>query len=156
VSTWPAARPIRPAPGLPSRHASSRGRCRGVRPPFRFLICGRDSKFTRDFDAVFRSEGIEIIRTPIRAPKANAIAERFVRTVHSECLDWLLIVNRHHLERALHVFVDHYNSHRPHRSLDLAPPDPDALKLHLVRSPAAGIERRDRLGGLIHEYSLAA
>ena len=124
--------------------------------PFRFLIRDRDSKFTRDFDAVFRSEGIEIIRTPIRAPKANAIAERFVRTVRSECLDWLLIVNRRHLERALHVFVDHYNSHRPHRSLDLAPPDPDALKLHVVRSPAAGIERRDRLGGLIREYSLAA
>jgi len=114
------------------------------------------SKFSRDFDAIFSSEGIEIINTPIRAPKANAIAERFVRTARSECLDWLLIVNRRHLERALRIFVDHYNSHRPHRSLELTPPDRDAAKLHVVRSPAAGIERRDRLGGLIHEYSLAA
>jgi putative transposase len=124
--------------------------------PLRFLIRDRDNKFTRDFDAIFASEGIEIIKTPIRAPKANAIAERFVRTARAECLDWLLLVNRRHLERVLHAFVDHYNSHRPHRSLDLAAPDPDAPKLHVVRSPAAGIERRDRLGGLIHEYSPAA
>ena len=72
------------------------------------LIRDRDSKFTRDFDAVFASEGIEIIKTPVRAPKANAIAERFVRTVRVECLDWLLIVNQRHLERVLRVFVDHY------------------------------------------------
>jgi putative transposase len=122
----------------------------------RFLIRDRDSKFSRDFDAIFASEGIEIIKTPIRAPKANAIAERFVRTARAECLDWLLIVNRRHLERVLRAFVDHYNSHRPHRSLDLAPPDPDASKLHVVHSRAPGIERRDRLGGLIHEYSVAA
>jgi putative transposase len=83
-------------------------------------------------------------------------AERFVRTARTECLDWLLIVTGRHLERVLRVFVDHYNSHRPHRSLDLAPPDPDTAKLHVARSAAAGIERRDRLGGLIHEYSLAA
>jgi transposase InsO family protein len=125
--------------------------------PFRFLIRDRDSKFTRDFDTVFASEGIEIIKTPMRAPKANAIAERFVRTVRSDCLDWLLIVNRRHLEHVLRTFVDHYNSHRPHRSLNLRPPDPSPRKLTLVRSPAsAGIQRRDLLGGLLHEYSLAA
>jgi putative transposase len=67
--------------------------------PLRLLIRDRDSKYTRDFDTVFRSEGIDIIRTPVRAPKANAIAERFVRTVRSECLDWLLILNRRHLGR---------------------------------------------------------
>ncbi len=122
----------------------------------RFLIRDRDSKFIRDFDAGFASEGIAIIKTPVRAPKANAIAERFVRTVRSECLDWLLIVNRRHLERVLCVFVDHYNGHRPHRSLNLAPPVPTARKLRLVRPPTTGVERRDRLGGLVHEYSLAA
>ncbi len=69
--------------------------------PVRFLIRDRDSKFTRDFDTVFGSEGVEIIKTPIRSPKANAIAERFVRTARSECLDWLLILNRRQLERVL-------------------------------------------------------
>jgi putative transposase len=123
---------------------------------FRFLIRDRDSKFTRDFDVAFASEGIEIIKTPVRAPKANAFAERFVRTVRSECLDWLLIVNRRHLERVLRTFVEHYNSHRPHRSLNLKPPDPAACKLRVLCPTLPGIERRDRLGGLIHEYSLAA
>ena len=92
----------------------------------------------------------------MRAPKANAIAERFVRTARAECLDWLLIVNRRHLERVLRIFVDHYTSHRPHRSLNLTPPDPPARKLRVVRPATADVERRDRLGGLLHEYSLAA
>ena len=126
------------------------------RPPFRFLIRDRDSKFTRDFDAIFASEGIEIIKTPVRAPKANAFAERFVRTARAECLDWLLIMNRRHLERVLRIFVDHYNRHRPHRSLDLKPPDPPARQPQIPRSPTTHVERRDRLGGLIHEYNLAA
>jgi putative transposase len=120
------------------------------------LIRDRDSKLTREFDAIFASERIEIIKTPPQAPKANAIAERFVRTVRSECLDWLLVVNRRHLERVLRTFADHYNSHRPHRSLNLKPPNPAARKLRALRPTSAGIERRDRLGGLIHEYSLAA
>ena len=125
--------------------------------PLRFLIRDRDSKFTRDFDTVFRSEGVEIIRTPIRSPKANAIAERFVRTVRAECLDWLLILNRRHLERVLRVYVDHYNRQRPHRALNLRPPDPEHPTLRLASSARpADVMRRDRLGGLIHEYSLAA
>jgi putative transposase len=123
----------------------------------RFLIRDRDSKFTREFDTVFRSEGIEIIRTPVRAPKANAIAERFIRTVRSECLDWLLIVNRRHLEWALRVFIDHYNGHRPHRALNLTPPAPRRRTPRLALSPRTDrVERRDRLGGLIREYGLAA
>jgi putative transposase len=129
---------------------------RDRRSSFRFLIRDRDSKFTRDFDAVFTSEGIKIIKTPVRAPRANAIAERFIRTARAECLDWLLIVNRRHLERVLRVFVNHYNSHRPHRSLDLKAPDPEVRKLRVLHPPSAVVERRDRLGGLIHEYSLTA
>jgi putative transposase len=123
---------------------------------FRFLIRDRDSKFTRDFDAIFVSEGIRVTKTPARAPRANAIAERFVRTVRAECLDWLLIVNRRHLERVLRVYAEHYNSHRPHRSLDLRPPHPTAARLQVVDAVGAGVRRRDRLGGLIHEYSAAA
>jgi transposase InsO family protein len=125
-------------------------------PPFRFLIRDRDSKFTRDFDAVFASEGIEIIKTPVRAPKANAFAERFVRTVRSECLDCLLIVSRRQLERVLRIYADHYNSHRPHRALKLTPPDRSTPVFDLLRPIASGVERRDRLGGVIHEYRLAA
>jgi len=123
--------------------------------PFRFLIRDRDSKFTRDFDAVFRSEGIEIIKTPVQAPKANAFAERFVRTARAECLDWLLIVNRRHLELVLRVFFDHYNTHRPHRALSLRPPTLAANML-AIPPPPTSIQRRDRLGGLIHEYHAAA
>jgi putative transposase len=125
--------------------------------PARFLIRDRDGKFIRDFDTVFRSEGLKIVLTPVQAPKANAIAERFVRTARSECLDWLLIVNRRHLERVLRVFVHHYNSHRPHRSLKLLPPDPESPTLRLATSLRPDhVERRDRLGGLIHEYGFAA
>jgi transposase InsO family protein len=105
--------------------------------PFRFLIRDRDSKFTRDFDAVFASEGIEIIKTPVRAPKANASAERFVRTARAECLDWLLIMNRRHLERVLRVFVDHYDSHtgRTGRSTSLHPIRPPESSASWSRQP---------------------
>jgi len=119
----------------------------------RFLIRDRDSKYSGPFDEVFRSEGIRIVKTPVRSPKANAIAERFVRTVRAECLDWLLILNRRHLERVLRIFVDHYNMQRPHRALELRPPEPDAP---LEGPPVSEIHRRDRLGGLIHEYYRAA
>ena len=77
-------------------------------PRFRFLIRDRDNKFTRDFDGVFASEGIQIVKTPVRAPEANAIAERLVRTVRAECLDWLLILGRRHLERVLRIYTAHY------------------------------------------------
>jgi putative transposase len=91
---------------------------------FRFLIRDRDTKFTRAFDDVWRSTGVEIIRTPVQAPNANAVAERWIRTVRAECLDWLLIVGRGHLEQVLRVYIEHYNAHRPHRALGLQPPDP--------------------------------
>jgi transposase InsO family protein len=124
--------------------------------PVRFLIRDRDSKFTGDFDIVFRTEAIEIVRTPVRAPKANAIAERFVRTVRAECLDRLLILNRRHLERVRRIFVDHYNRHRPHRALNLVPPDQEQPTLRVMTPSRSDRVERDRLGGLIHEYSLAA
>ena len=89
----------------------------------RFLIRDGDQKFTDRFDEVFRSDRIAIVRTPFRAPQAKAVAERFVRTARRECLDWLLVLNQSHLERILGVFVDHYNRHRPHRALSLAPPE---------------------------------
>lgn len=89
----------------------------GPRP--RLLIHDRDSKFGRAFDAGFRSDGIRVIRTPVRAPNANAYVERWVGTVRRECLDRLLILNRRQLQRILRVYIHHYNAQRPHRALDL-------------------------------------
>jgi putative transposase len=123
--------------------------------PARFLIHDRDSKFTRAFDEVFRSEGVEIIRTPFRAPKANAFAERWVGTVRRDCLDWLLIASRKQLEHVLRVYVDHYNTHRPHRALG-TPPIPGSRLRLLGPRPPDQLRRRDRLGGLIHEYARPA
>jgi len=94
----------------------------------RFLIRDRDSKYIGPFDEVFRSEGIRIVKTPVRAPKANAIAERFVRTVRSECLDWLLIINRRHLESVLRTYVDHYNRESRIVPLNFARPTPTSHK----------------------------
>ena len=85
----------------------------------------------------------------MRAPRANAIAERFVRTIRTECLDRLLILNRPHLEHVLLVYVDHYNTQRPHRALKLVPPDPPEPP---PKTSGHGVRRRDRLGGLIQEY----
>jgi transposase InsO family protein len=124
--------------------------------PIRFLIRDRDRKFTDSFDAVFEAHGARIIQTPIQTPQANGIAERFVRTMRSECLDWLLIGGVDHLERALTPFIEHYNDHRAHRSLELAAPTgwPAVEGWSGVQAPA--VRRRDRLGGLIHEYQRAA
>jgi putative transposase len=124
--------------------------------PLRFLIHDRDSKFSLAFDEVFKSEGIEVIRTPFRAPNANAFAERWVGTIRRDCLDWLLISSRRQLEHVLRVYAEHYNTHRPHRALDLRPPAP-VPRLHLAGASAPGqIRRRERLGGLINEYAQAA
>ena len=119
----------------------------------RFLVRDRDSKYSGAFDEVFRSASIRIVKTPVRAPQANAIAERFVRTVRSECLDGLLILNRRHLERVLRIYVEHYNTHRPHRALKLKAPQSQPP---LPAAASGEIHRHDRLGGLIHEYYRAA
>jgi putative transposase len=125
--------------------------------PLEFLVRDNDGKFTSAFDTILNTEGIRVIRTPVRAPTANAVAERFVGTIRRECLDWLLIANRRHLQRVLAEFIGHYNSHRPHRALGLAPPEPRALAPHHAKAPAVpAIRRNHRLGGVIHEYTMAA
>jgi putative transposase len=123
---------------------------------FRLLIHDRDTKFSRTFDEVFRTEGIEVIRTPVQAPNANAFAERWVRTVRNDCLDRILILGRRHLERVLHAYTKHYNEHRPHRALKLVPPDGAITNLNGNDNTPVAIHRHDLLGGLIHEYQQAA
>ena len=124
----------------------------------RFLIHDRDKKIATAFDAVFASEGITVIRTSVQAPNANAHIERWVGSVRRERLDWLLILGRGQLERVLRVYLRHYNEHRPHRALELHAPDP--LSVPVSRGdpagPAVAVQRRALLGGLIHEYELAA
>jgi transposase InsO family protein len=122
--------------------------------PPRFLIRDRDSKFSGPFDEVFRTEGIRVIETPVRAPRANAYAERWVRTVRAECLDWTLVLGHRHLERVLRTYVGHYNRGRPHRGLGLGLPEPPPIEPAPVQ--AREVKRRDLLGGLIHEYQAAA
>jgi putative transposase len=116
---------------------------------FRFLIRDRDAKFTAAFDTVFSGADIAIIRTPVRAPRANAIAERWIGTLRRECLDHLLITGHRHLAAVLQEFVEHYNTHRPHRSLDQHQP---ARRTSPPYGATIRPLRRDRLGGLLHEY----
>jgi putative transposase len=123
----------------------------------RFLIGDRDTKFSAAFNEVFTSEGLRVLRTPVRAPQANAYAERWVGTVRRNCLDWILIFWRRHLETVLTNYLKHYNTHRPHRALEArAPNAPHTRQYPSPSNPGFRINRRDRLGGVIHEYSLAA
>jgi putative transposase len=125
--------------------------------PLRFLIYDRDAKFGGGFDHVFQSEGVAVIRTPVQAPDANAHAERWVGSVRRECLDRLLVFSRRQLEHVLRVYTSHYNRHRPHRSLAFWPPDEPNRSPTPLRAPShARLDRRDLLGGLIHEYEYAA
>jgi putative transposase len=124
--------------------------------PAKFLIRDRDTKFTASFDAVFSAEGIRIIKTPVRAPRANAVAERFVGTVRREGLDRVLVFGRRHLEAVLAEYLAHYNTHRPHRSLHQRAPRPAGDAVPIASVDASQIQRTDVLGGLIHEYRLAA
>jgi putative transposase len=121
---------------------------------FQFLIRDRDSKFTAAFDAVFTAIDVRIIKTPVRAPRANAIAERFIGTLRRELLDRTLIIDQRHAASALAEYAYHYNSHRPHRALGQAAP------LRPLPQPTTSetitVQRRDRLGGLLHEYQQVA
>jgi transposase InsO family protein len=120
---------------------------------FRFLIRDRDTKFTGAFDAVFQAEGIQITKTPVQAPRANAIMERWVGSLRREILDRILIANTAHLQMVLAEYQAHFNTHRPHRSLKQASP------LRALPEPIDAdteVIRHDRLGGLLHEYSQAA
>jgi putative transposase len=120
----------------------------------KFLIRDRDAKFTTVFDGVFTATGVRIIKTPVRAPRANAIAERWVGSARRECLDQMLIVDERHLWLVLGEYTDHYYGHRPHRSL---PQDPPAGRLHPpVEMSNMRVLRRDRLGGFIREYTQVA
>jgi transposase InsO family protein len=119
---------------------------------FRFLVRDRDTKFTAGFDTVFASIGVETIKTPIRSPRANAFAERFVRTIRAECLDQLLVFSRRHLQAVLADYIRHYNQARPHRGLQLAQPLPQPMS----PTTSGKIIRHDVLGGIIHEYDIAA
>ncbi len=117
------------------------------------LVRDRDATFSRGFDEVLRTEGLAVVRTPIRPPKANAFAERWVGFVRRECLDHVLVFGRRHLQRVLGAYVEHYNRARPHRGRDLPPPDP---RLDPGAMLGTKVRRRDVLGGLIHEYHRSA
>jgi putative transposase len=109
----------------------------------RFVLRDSDAKFSRAYDDVFRSEGTEVLITPVQAPTANAYAERWIRTVRAECLDWLLMVGRGHLDQVLRVYIEHYNAHRPHRALGLEPPDPARPRIIAEDHPAQ-VHRHER------------
>jgi putative transposase len=116
-------------------------------PAIRYLIHDHDTKFTQSFDTVFEAEGIEIVNIPYRAPNANAIAERWVRSVREECLDHLIILNERHLRRVLKEYVIYYNERRPHQGLDQD--SPLGLEPATLEGP---IRYRNVLGGIIRDY----
>jgi putative transposase len=125
--------------------------------PVKFLIRDRDAKYTASFDAVFAAEGTRIIKSPVLAPPANAICERVIGTIRRECLDRMIILGRRHLQAVLAEYVEHYNVHRPHRSLSQRlPTSSDAAPPTIGDVDAARLRRADRLGGLIHEYRMVA
>jgi putative transposase len=125
----------------------------GERGRFKFLIRDRDSKFTCAFDEVFAGNGMRIIKTPIRSPRANSFAERYVGTLRRECLDHLVIHGEQHLRHILAEYAQHYNDHRPHQSREQRPPLHEPGQAIDV---TARIKRRQAVQGLISEYRRAA
>lgn len=130
------------------RHANKLDGCRA-------LVRDR-GQFTASFDEIFTTEAIEVLKTPIRTPVANAFAERWIGTLRRELLDRTIIWNRRQLERLMVEFIDPYNSHRPHRSLDHQPPQHGSAELSSSPSPPGSVVRSIRCGGLINEYRNAA
>jgi putative transposase len=121
---------------------------------FRFLIRDRDTKFTSSFDAVLADTGMRILKSPPQAPRANAYAERWVGTARRECTDRLLTTGRRHLTAVLNQYIEHYNRHRPHQSLDQRPPQPRIVATALATGST--IQWQPILGGLVNEYHQAA
>ena len=120
---------------------------------YRFLVRDRAGQFTASFDAIMADAGIAVVKIPPRCPRANCFAERLVLTIRTEVTDRMLIFGERHLRSVLARYAVHYNRKRPHRSLELRPPRPDAT----VPEPIRGrIRRRPVLGGLINEYEAAA
>jgi transposase InsO family protein len=120
----------------------------------RALVRDRGSQFVDSFDEIFRTEGVKILKTPVRTPVANTFAERWIGTLRRELLDRTIIWNRHQLERLVIDYIAHYNDHRPHRSLDQQPPRPADLAED--NRPGPRILRTTRCDGHINEYRNAA
>ena len=114
-----------------------------------FLICDHDKKFPFAIEHILAAQGVRVIRTPLQASVANCYAERWMGSARRECLDWLIILSRRHLERVLGEFVDHYNSARPHRGLQLQPPN----GREVAPNELGDVACRVRLGGLVREYA---